>query len=220
MEPSNDQRLGTDVPARDALIRVLVDSGALHTPRVVDAFRAVPRHRFVPDDVSSFAYVDDPLPIGFGQTISQPTVVAMMTEALALRGDERVLEIGTGSGYQAAILSMLCREVYSIERVVPLADQARRTLQELGYRVQVRAGDGYLGWPEAAPFDRILLTAAPSTMPEALIEQLAEGGSIVAPVGEHGWTQELLEVRKTGGRTQTRALGGVRFVPMLPGVAS
>jgi protein-L-isoaspartate(D-aspartate) O-methyltransferase len=184
--------------------------------RVLDAMGRVPRHLFVPGVPVRRAYVDEPAPIGYGQTISQPTIVAVMTEALELRGSERVLEIGTGSGYQAAVLSLLAAEVYTIEIVDELADEARVRLVRLGYtNVHVRAGDGYKGWPDEAPFDRILVTAAPDELPRALLDQLAEGGVLVAPVGPNGWTQRLLRCRKKGGRISTEDLGAVRFVPMV-----
>lgn len=185
--------------------------------RVLDAMRAVPRHRFMPSWVSiPDAYDDRPYPIGHGQTISQPTVVAIMTQALELRGGERILEIGTGSGYQAAVLAVLAKQVYSIEIVEELGQGAKKKLAELGYRnVEVRIGDGYLGWPEQAPFDRIILTAAPPELPEALVRQLAEWGIIVAPVGDR--EQRLLRWTKRGGRLEKEDLGAVRFVPMVKG---
>jgi protein-L-isoaspartate(D-aspartate) O-methyltransferase len=160
--------------------------------------------------------MDMPAPIGYGQTISQPTVVAIMTEALELTGDERVLEIGTGSGYQAAILSLLAAEVYTIELVNELAEEARGRLRRLGYtNVHVRAGDGYRGWPEQAPFQRILLTAAPDVMPRVLPRQLAEGGVMVAPVGPRALTQRLIRFRRTRGHLHSEDLGSVAFVPMV-----
>jgi protein-L-isoaspartate(D-aspartate) O-methyltransferase len=184
--------------------------------RVMDALRRVPRHLFMPGASIAAAYRDQPYPIGYGQTISQPTVVALMTHALRLTGNERVLEIGTGSGYQAAVLGVLARDVYSIEIVEPLGTQAAQRLAELGYKnVHVRVGDGYKGWPERAPFDRIILTAAPPQMPRALIEQLSQGGIIVAPVGEH--EQTLVRWRKVGDELDKEELGSVRFVPMVPG---
>jgi protein-L-isoaspartate(D-aspartate) O-methyltransferase len=185
-------------------------------PRVVDAMRRVPRHLFMPGASVWAAYRDAPHPIGYGQTISQPTVVALMSNALRLGGREKVLEIGTGSGYQAAVLSLLARTVYSIEIVAPLGTTARDRLARLGYRnVQVRIGDGYAGWPEHAPFDRIILTAAPPKMPDALVEQLVDGGIIVAPVGEVD--QVLVRWTKRAGRLHREPLGAVRFVPMVPG---
>jgi protein-L-isoaspartate(D-aspartate) O-methyltransferase len=186
--------------------------------RVLDAMKRVPRHLFVPGVSLRRAYADAPAPIGYAQTISQPTIVAIMSEALELKGRERVLEIGTGSGYQAAILSLLASDVWTIEIVKELAEQARVRLRELGYtNVHVRAGDGYKGWPERAPFDRIILTAAPDDVPQALFDQLAEGGVLVAPVGPSGWRQRLLRYRKTAGRISSEDLGAVRFVPMVPG---
>jgi protein-L-isoaspartate(D-aspartate) O-methyltransferase len=178
----------------------------------------VPRHLFVPGVSLQRAYANYPAPIGYGQTISQPTVVAIMTEALDLTGRERVLEIGTGSGYQAAILSLLASAVYSIEIVPELAEDARLRLLRMGYaNVHVRAGDGYKGWPERAPFERILVTAAPDEVPQTLLDQLAEGGVLVTPVGPSGTSQRLLRYRKVRGRTSSEDLGGVRFVPMVRG---
>lgn len=186
-------------------------------PRVLDAMGRVPRHLFVPDASLRLAYRDAPLPIGYGQTISQPTVVAIMTEALELRGRERVLEIGTGSGYQAAVLSLLAADVYSIEIVRDLADEARERLARLGYaNVHVRAGDGYKGWPEHAPFDRIVVTAAPPEVPRDLLAQLVEGGILVLPVGSSPWSQRLVRYRKRHGEISHEDLGAVRFVPMVP----
>jgi protein-L-isoaspartate(D-aspartate) O-methyltransferase len=201
---------------RAELLRGLADE--IKSARVLEAMGRVPRHLFVPGVSLRQAYWDHPAPIGYGQTISQPTVVAIMTEALELRGSERVLEIGTGSGYQAAILSLLASEVYTIEIVNELAEEARARLRQLGYmNVHVRGGDGYKGWPDGAPFDRILVTAAPDVLPRALLDQLAEGGVLVAPVGPNSWSQRLLRYRKKGGRILSEDLGGVRFVPMVPG---
>jgi len=201
---------------RAQLVRDL--AGEIKDARVLDAMARVPRHLFVPGVSLQRAYEDEPAPIGYGQTISQPVVVAIMTEALDLRGRERVLEIGTGSGYQAAILSLLASEVYTIEIVKELAQEARGRLLRLGYaNVHVREGDGYKGWPEHGPFDRIIVTAAPDEVPRALLDQLAEGGILVIPVGPSGWTQRLERYRKTGGRISTEDLGAVRFVPMVRG---
>ncbi len=187
--------------------------------RVLSALQKVPRHLFVPGAPLGVAYEDRPLPIGHDQTISQPTVVAIMTDALELLGNERVLEIGTGSGYQAAVLALLAREVLTIEIVEPLGVAAKERLAALGYRnVEVRIGDGYAGWPERAPFDRILLTAAPPEVPQKLVEQLAEGGILVAPVGE-GRSQKLVRWTRRGGRITKEDLGDVLFVPMVPGTA-
>jgi protein-L-isoaspartate(D-aspartate) O-methyltransferase len=201
---------------REGLITSLLAHGDLHPGRVANAMRSVPRHAFVADSPLEAAYADVPLPIGFRQTISQPTVVAIMTEALELSGRERVLEIGTGSGYQAAILGVLSREVFSVEIVAELAERASRQLAALGYlNVHVRSGDGYLGWPALAPFDRIVVTAAPPNVPQTLLDQLAEGGVLVAPVGPNPYEQELLRYRKSGGRFLVDDLGPVAFVPMV-----
>lgn len=207
-----------DPPEARALRRRLVErlraTLPLHDPRVLEVMASVPRHRFVEAPLEA-AYLDRPLPIGYAQTISQPLIVAMMTDALELHGTERVLEIGTGSGYQAAVLSRLCAQVYSIELLRPLGEAARERLERLGYRnVQVRIGDGYLGWPEEAPFERIMLTAAPPQLPQALIDQLSDGGVLVAPVGPEG-EQHLERWRKVGGRLPVEELGPVSFVPMV-----
>jgi len=190
-------------------------------PRVLAAMRSVPRRLFVPPDLVAEAYRDSPLPIGYQQTISQPYVVAHMSEMLEVDESMKVLEIGTGSGYQAAILSKLAGQVYSIEIVEPLARSATERLARLGYdNVEVRLGDGYLGWPEHAPFDRIILTAAPERLPEALVEQLAPGGRLVAPVGPQRGDQRLLTVEKDRqGRVSRKVGSAVLFVPMVPGEA-
>lgn len=182
--------------------------------RVLKAMATVPRHEFVPAAVRDRAYGDHPLPIGYGQTISQPYVVAFMTEKLAPKPTDRVLEIGTGSGYQAAVLAGLVAEVYSIEIVEELAKQAEADLKRLGYtNVKVRHGDGYLGWPEAAPFDAIIVTAAPDHVPKPLVDQLKEGGRLVIPVGESGF-QTLYLMTKRGTQLERQAVLPVRFVPM------
>jgi protein-L-isoaspartate(D-aspartate) O-methyltransferase len=183
-------------------------------PRVLDAMRAVPRERFVPPELASRAYEDNPLPIGEGQTISQPYIVAYMTELLEVAPEHRVLEIGTGSGYQAAVLAHLARAVYTIEIVPSLAQQAATVLSELNYgNVHVRQGDGYRGWPEEAPFDRIMVTAAPAEVPQPLIDQLAVGGRLVVPVGGQDETQWMTVVEKTGEGLVERRTIAVRFVP-------
>lgn len=183
-------------------------------PRVLEAMRRVPRHKFVPPAQEPFAYSDFALPIGHHQTISQPYVVALMTQALELKPGDRVLEIGTGSGYQAAVLSELVREVYTIEIVEPLASQARDRLQKLGYNnVSVRHGDGYKGWPEHAPFDAIVITAAAPEVPQPLIDQLKTGGRMVLPV-EAEVMQKLLLIRKHADGVIQEVITGVRFVPM------
>lgn len=184
--------------------------------RVLDAMRRVPRARFVPPELAARAYEDRPLPIGHGQTISQPYVVAWMTESLQLRGDEKVLEIGTGSGYQAAVLAELGVQVYSIEIVEALALRARQLLNTLPYaNVFLRTGDGYRGWPEAAPFDAILLTAAPGRIPQPLRDQLGVGGRMVLPLGEQDDRgQTMLRILRTQDGFTEQRLGSVRFVPM------
>jgi protein-L-isoaspartate(D-aspartate) O-methyltransferase len=185
----------------------------IRSARVLDAMLRVPRHLFVPEPQRTQAYSDSPLPIGHEQTISQPYIVAFMTQALDVAPEHRVLEVGTGSGYQAAILGALAKDVYSIEIVAPLAERARETLSALGYRnIQVRTGNGYLGWPEHAPYDRIMVTAAPDEVPPALLQQLKLGGLIVIPVGTV--TQELRILRRTVTGTEMLGTLPVRFVPM------
>ena len=185
-------------------------------PRVLDAMLRVPRERFVPPDRQHEAYDDHPIPIGFGQTISQPYIVAFMTDALQLAPGHSVLDVGTGSGYQTAVLAELTREVYSIERIDALAGRARTTLAALGYtNVHVRTGDGYEGWPEHAPYDRILSGAAPEDIPQALLDQLADGGIIAIPLG--AWDQQLRVLRKDGDRLETLSTLPVRFVPLIKG---
>ena len=184
-------------------------------PRVLAAMGRVPRHAFVDAGHRSRAYEDSPLPIGHGQTISQPYIVALMTQLLELKGHERVLEVGTGSGYQAAVLGEVAAEVFTIEIVEPLARVAAERLMALGYaRVAVRAGDGYAGWPEHAPFDGILVTAAADHLPQALLDQLAEGGRLVMPVGSAPDLQRLILAEKRGGKVHSRPVADVRFVPL------
>lgn len=181
---------------------------------VLKVMKSTPRHLFVPAQYRQMAYQDGPLPIGHEQTISQPYIVALMTELLALTGDEKVLEIGTGSGYQAAVLAQLAKSVYSIEIVEPLAKQSAVLLEELGHdNVEVRFGDGYQGWPQQAPFDRIIVTAAPEEIPQALVDQLAVGGRMVLPVGSH--YQELVLLTKNEKRVTRKDIIPVRFVPMI-----
>ena len=195
------------------MVETLVEYG-ISDERILDVMSELPRHRFVPTEMASMAYRDDPLPIGHGQTISQPFIVGFMTERLELRPDDVVLEVGTGSGYQAAVLARLVKHVYSIEIVEPLARSAGRTLEELGFdNVSVRCGDGYRGWPEHAPFAAIIVTCAPDQIPEPLVEQLAEGGRMVIPAGEAGG-QKLYVLEKRGGEIQRRDVLDVRFVPM------
>jgi len=185
-------------------------------PRVAAALARVPRHRFVPPSLAARAYENRPLPIGHEQTISQPFIVALMTDLVEPQPTDRVLEIGTGSGYQAAVLAELVARVYTIEIVRPLGEQAAALLRDLGYRnVEARIGDGYLGWPEAAPFDAIVVTAAPEHLPQPLVDQLAPNGRLVAPVGTRGGSQQLLLLRKdAAGRAVTRSVLPVRFVPL------
>jgi protein-L-isoaspartate(D-aspartate) O-methyltransferase len=183
--------------------------------RVLRAMGKVPRHEFVPESLRSQAYLDRPLPIGYGQTISQPYIVAFMTEQLDLKPTDRVLEIGTGSGYQAAVLAELAAQVYTIEIIGDLAKRAAADLQRLCYtNVQVRAGDGYQGWPEAAPFDAVIVTCAPQKVPQPLIDQLKDGGRMIIPVGPMWDREELVLLCKHGDKLERRTVLPVRFVPM------
>jgi protein-L-isoaspartate(D-aspartate) O-methyltransferase len=209
------QRAPSDLRAqRFEMVDQQIRSRGVSDPRVLDAMRTVPRERFVPADQAGRAYDDTPLPIGFSQTISQPYIVAHMSEALGVSASHKVLEIGTGSGYQAAVLSRLAREVYTIEIVSPLAKRAAETLKALGYaNVQVRDGDGFAGWPEQAPFDRIMVTAAPDEIPKPLLEQLAPGGRLVIPVGAQGAAQWMTVVEKTDRGIIERRTIPVQFVP-------
>lgn len=198
---------------RESMVRQQIEARGVRDERVLKALRKVPRHLFVPTAMQPFAYRDSPLPIGQGQTISQPYIVAFMTEALALKPKDRVLEVGTGSGYQAAVLSLLVKEVYSIEIVEPLATVAAERLRRLGYtNVQVRTGDGYQGWHDAAPFDAIIVTAAPDHVPQPLLDQLAVGGRLVLPVGKQ--LQTLVRIRRTHTGFKKEVLLPVQFVPM------
>ncbi|HEY5656977.1 MAG TPA: protein-L-isoaspartate(D-aspartate) O-methyltransferase [Myxococcota bacterium] len=211
---SSEEEVARDpAQARRHMVQEQIRGRGVRDPRVLAAMEKVPRHELVPADVRDAAYEDRPLPIGLGQTISQPYVVAAMTEALRLEGHEKVLEVGTGSGYQAAVLAELCREVFTIELEGALAARARADLERLGVRnVSVRHGNGYRGWPEQAPFDAIVVTAAPDHIPSALVDQLALGGRMVIPVGRA--FQELLLVTRTEDGIQREFLMGVRFVPM------
>jgi protein-L-isoaspartate(D-aspartate) O-methyltransferase len=199
----------------DTMVAEQIERRGVKDPRVLEAMRKVPRHEFVPEDERHEAYDDRPLPIGHGQTISQPYIVAFMTEALGLKGPEKVLEVGTGSGYQAAVLSLLAKEVFTIEIVEPLGKQAAEVLKKLGYKnVSVRVGDGYRGWREQAPFDAIIVTCAPDAVPEPLVHQLAEGGRMIIPVGPEGKAQQLVLMKKRHGKLHQQEILPVRFVPM------
>jgi len=201
---------------RKAMVFEQIEERGIKDKRVLEAMEKVPRHKFVPEKYRPFAYGDYPLPIGEGQTISQPYIVALMTECLALEGDERVLEVGTGSGYQAAILSELAKEVYTIEILEPLAKRADELVQKMGYgNVKVKCGDGYLGWEEYAPFDGIIVTCAPDHIPQPLIDQLAEGGRMVIPVGETHFPQVLKLIEKREGKVVVQNIVPVQFVPMI-----
>jgi protein-L-isoaspartate(D-aspartate) O-methyltransferase len=200
---------------RQRMVREQLMPRGVREERVLAAISKVPREEFVPQDSRAASYTDQPLPIGYGQTISQPYIVAFMTEQLRPKPSDRVLEIGTGSGYQAAVLAELVSEIYSIEIVEPLAKTAEATLQRLGYKnVHVKVGDGYKGWPEHAPFDAITVTCAPDHVPKPLIDQLKEGGRMIIPVGSFG-DQELYLLEKKNGQLQRRAVLPVRFVPMV-----
>jgi protein-L-isoaspartate(D-aspartate) O-methyltransferase len=200
--------------SREKMVKEQIERRGIEDKSVLAAMRSVKRHLFVPDDLRDFAYQDRPLPIGMEQTISQPYIVALMTELLNLKGSEKVLEIGTGSGYQGAVLAKLAKEVYTIEIVEPLAERSEELLKELGYNnVFVRHGDGFAGWPQKAPFEAIIVTCAPREIPKALLEQLAEGGRLVIPVGSI--YQELKLVEKINGVISTKNIIPVRFVPMV-----
>lgn len=200
--------------ARSQMVERQLKGRDIKDPAVLRAMARVPRHAFVPSPQVAEAYADYPLPIGEGQTISQPYIVALMTQLLGLQGAEKVLEVGTGSGYQAAVLAEIVPRVFSIEILPGLATSAEARLTSLGYRaVRVRAGDGYLGWPEEAPFDAVVVTAGATHIPEPLVAQLREGGRLVIPVGRGGF-QELLAGRKVQGRLVTRTVAPVRFVPL------
>ena len=199
--------------ARRQMVSAQIEHRGVTDGRVLSAMESVPRHLFVPEPLREQAYDDSPLPIGEGQTISQPYIVALMTSLLELQPADRVLEIGTGSGYQAAVLSRLAKQVYSMEILPALADQARRNLEGAGCKnVNVRVGDGYKGWPEEAPFDAVIVTAAPEQVPQPLIDQLRVGGRMVIPVGNY--FQNLLLITKTAEGVERRTILPVRFVPM------
>jgi len=204
------------VRAREQMVEQQLRARDISDPAVLRAMAIVPRHRFVSPRLLSLAYTDRALPIEEGQTISQPYIVALMTQLLELTGSEKVLEVGTGSGYQAAVLAELVPRVYTIEILPGLATSAAKRLEMLGYsRVKVRTGDGYRGWPDVAPFDAVVVTAGATHIPEPLVAQLAEGGRLVIPVGESSSTQELIQGRKVAGRLVTRVIIPVRFVPLI-----
>jgi protein-L-isoaspartate(D-aspartate) O-methyltransferase len=212
---SNEQPEQIDpfAAARDWMVDKQIAARGIKDPRLLEAMRKVPRHELVPAEVRKYAYADHALPIGEEQTISQPYIVAYMTEHLRLEGGERVLEIGTGSGYQAAVLAELCERVYSIEIVPELAERAKKDLERLGYdNIELRQGDGYRGWPEKAPFDAIIVTAAPEEIPEPLVEQLKIGGRLILPVGRH--YQQLMLITRGEDGVRRSSLIPVRFVPM------
>jgi protein-L-isoaspartate(D-aspartate) O-methyltransferase len=212
-----------DPPQARALREHLVDrvvALGVHCPRVLGAMREIPRHVFAPDHELERAYADHPLPIGHDATISQPSLVGLMSEALELSGHERVLEVGTGSGYQAAVLSHLARHVDTVEVVPALATRAASTLNALGCtNVEVHTGDGWAGWPAGAPYDRIVVTAAPEVVPHALLDQLADGGLLIVPIGSQSNDQRLERWKKVGGALYKQDLGAVRFVPMVRGTS-
>lgn len=210
---NGERQAAWDVAARKAMVRDQIEARGITDERVIDAMLKVERHRFVPAALERLAYQDHPLPIGEDQTISQPYIVALMTARLGLRPTDRVLEIGTGSGYQAAVLSLIVDEVYTIEIVRSLADSSAARLDRLGFsNVRVRHGDGFLGWPEAAPFDAIIVTCAPPRLPGPLIEQLADGGRLIVPLGDD--FQVLTLYRKSAGGLTQEKIAPVLFVPM------
>jgi protein-L-isoaspartate(D-aspartate) O-methyltransferase len=200
--------------SRQRMVKEQIEARGISDPRLLEVLKKVKRHLFVPTDLQNAAYDDHPLPIGQGQTISQPYIVAYMTEAVKIKPEDCVLEIGTGSGYQAAVLGELAKEVYTIEILKPLAENARSLLERLGYKnIKIKWGDGFQGWREHAPFDAIIVTAAPAEVPEELVKQLKIGGRMVVPVG--GFFQELYLITKTGTGVKKETLLPVRFVPMV-----
>ena len=205
---------------REEMVRTQIAERGIRDLRVLDAMRKVPRHEFVPETFRQDAYEDHPLPIGEEQTISQPYIVAVMLEYLTLRATDRILEVGTGSGYVTALLSLLCAEVYSVERHAELAASAESTLHRLEYRnVKIRVGDGSQGWAEYAPFDAILVSAATPEMPPTLFRQLRDGGRMMVPIGPPS-SQELQLICKVSGRPEVKVLEGCRFVPLVEGMES
>jgi len=199
---------------RHRMVKTQIEDRGISNPAVLNAMRKVPRHLFIPMEYEDEAYNDYPLPIGYGQTISQPYIVAYMTEELRPSSKKKALEIGTGSGYQAAVLAEICEKVYTIEIVPELAKESAERLKKMGYKnIICKYGDGYMGWQEYAPFDMIMVTAAPENIPQPLIDQLAEGGRLIIPVGAPSAVQELILVIKRNGKTEQRRLTFVRFVP-------
>ena len=200
---------------REEMVTTQIEARGVNDPAVLMVMRSVPRHKFVPAEYLDQSYADHPLPIGHGQTISQPYIVALMTEALHLEAGQSVLEIGTGSGYQAVVLAELDVDVYTIEIIPELAEQARQRLTDLGYaNIETLNADGYFGWEEHAPFDAIIVTAAPDHLPQPLANQLTEGGRLIIPIGPVGLVQTLWLFEKIDGDLQATNLGGVRFVPL------
>ena len=213
--PAQKKTATSEEKLRGEMVTSQIELRGVTDQKVLSAMRKVPRHVFVPEPYTSLSYEDTPLPIGEGQTISQPYIVAYMTEVLKLQPRDKVLEIGTGSGYQAAILAELCDSVFSVEIYSSLAYRAVQALADLGYRnIQILCGDGHKGWPEHAPFNAIIVTCAPTNVPQPLTDQLAEGGRIIIPVGET-FTQELYLLVKKNGKIQKHAVLPVRFVPMI-----
>jgi protein-L-isoaspartate(D-aspartate) O-methyltransferase len=201
--------------SRKKMVDVQIVPRGIDDVRVIAAMSDVPRHHFVPDEYLSQAYEDHPLPIGYGQTISQPYIVALMTQYLALQPGEKVLEVGTGSGYQAAVLAELTNQVYTVEIIEPLGQRAAATLEALGYDIHCKIDDGYYGWAEHAPFDAIMVTCAPDHVPQPLLKQLKDGGRMVIPIGPPGFLQTLWLFEKKGDELIATNLGGVAFVPLL-----
>ncbi|QCS49294.1 protein-L-isoaspartate(D-aspartate) O-methyltransferase [Picosynechococcus sp. PCC 11901] len=213
LPPTNDFCADPTVALRQRMVKQQIIARGVNDPAVLAALQQVPRHRFVPDSLQNLAYADQPLTIGYGQTISQPYIVAYMTEAAHLTPSSKVLEIGTGCGYQAAILAEIAQEVFTVEVVPELAQQARDRLEKLGYKnIHYKIGDGYQGWPEFAPYDAILVTAAPDHRPQPLLQQLAVGGHLVIPVGTVGQRLEVLH--KTSTDLEMEKAIAVRFVPL------
>jgi protein-L-isoaspartate(D-aspartate) O-methyltransferase len=214
---SNSQDLKEDkyFRQRKTMVEQQIKDRGIRNKKVLDALMNVPRHKFVPEEYKSYSYDDRPLPIGYNQTISQPYIVAYMTEILNPDSTKKVLEIGTGSGYQAAILSLLYKDVYTVEIIEALGEKAKKVFDEEGYNnVKVKIGDGYQGWKEYAPFDAIIVTCAPTNIPQPLVEQLAEGGKMIIPVGEH-YNQVLYLLEKRNGKIHKTETLPVVFVPMM-----